>query len=277
MIYRNLDLKNIKLIQEVVFNESAKKAREHYCDWDLIRKFPSKNNVGLTSFLIGQYSSPRDLVIDPMAGIGTTLIEARRLGRHGIGFEIHRKNVDLIKASIDKNKSSKINTLVWEMPGQMMWRVLGRRAAQLIVTSPPYGTQNHSMGKGKKQLKIQKEKSCFSCQDYSDEVSEWEEFRLDGISKMGKFWDVYDQIIVACEEVLVPGGYLAVILQDYIRKGKPVGLVQKTVDLALACDLDAVGYYERQLNMSLFKNMQLAKGNNVVGVEHTLVFRRKLC
>ena len=34
------------------------------------------------------YSEPGDLVVDPFAGFGTTVVEAQRLGRRGIGYEI---------------------------------------------------------------------------------------------------------------------------------------------------------------------------------------------
>jgi DNA modification methylase len=34
---------------------------------------------------IAAYSQPGDLVVDPMCGIGTTLVEAIRLGRDAIG------------------------------------------------------------------------------------------------------------------------------------------------------------------------------------------------
>ncbi len=41
--------------------------------------------------LIERYSSPGDLVLDPMVGSGTTMIEAKLLGRNGIGVDVNLK------------------------------------------------------------------------------------------------------------------------------------------------------------------------------------------
>lgn len=48
---------------------------------------------GLAEFFIRAMSPPQGLVVDPFAGGGTTVVVARRLGRRGIGFEIHEKYV----------------------------------------------------------------------------------------------------------------------------------------------------------------------------------------
>jgi hypothetical protein len=41
----------------------------------------------LAELALKAYSKPGDWVLDPFAGLGTTLFAAGRLGRHGIGFE----------------------------------------------------------------------------------------------------------------------------------------------------------------------------------------------
>jgi len=43
------------------------------------------------------YSRPGDLVVEPFSGYGTTLIEARRLGRRAIGYEVSRECVQIIE------------------------------------------------------------------------------------------------------------------------------------------------------------------------------------
>ena len=39
--------------------------------------------------LIKLYSYPEDLVLDPFAGSGTTLVASKRLGRNSVGVEIN--------------------------------------------------------------------------------------------------------------------------------------------------------------------------------------------
>ena len=40
--------------------------------------------------LIKTFTDPGDVVIDPCAGSGTTLLAAKKNGRHSYGFEIYR-------------------------------------------------------------------------------------------------------------------------------------------------------------------------------------------
>ena len=50
--------------------------------------FPAKFPPQLPEFMIRQLSAPGDLVLDPMLGSGTTLVEAIRLGRRAVGCDI---------------------------------------------------------------------------------------------------------------------------------------------------------------------------------------------
>jgi len=43
------------------------------------------------------YTQPGDLVVEPFSGYGTTLVEAGRLGRRAIGYEISRECIQVIK------------------------------------------------------------------------------------------------------------------------------------------------------------------------------------
>jgi len=51
--------------------------------------FPAKFIPGLPNFLIKNFTSPGDLVLDPFCGSGTTLVEAKLLNRDAIGIDIH--------------------------------------------------------------------------------------------------------------------------------------------------------------------------------------------
>ena len=50
-------------------------------------KHPTQKPLGLIEYLITGLSDPGDLILDPFAGSGTTLLASHRLGRRGIGFE----------------------------------------------------------------------------------------------------------------------------------------------------------------------------------------------
>lgn len=57
------------------------------------RSFPTPKPVRLLERIIGCATDPGDLVLDPFAGSGTTLVAAGRLGRGFAGIELHESTV----------------------------------------------------------------------------------------------------------------------------------------------------------------------------------------
>src|SRR5207244_2694872 len=51
--------------------------------------------------IIRACSDPGDLVLDPFAGSGTTLVVAKKLGRHWVGFELSANYVARIQARLE--------------------------------------------------------------------------------------------------------------------------------------------------------------------------------
>src|ERR1700738_1232476 len=53
-----------------------------------LHAYAAKCPPQLVRYGIRYYSTPGDTVLDPMVGSGTTLVEARLLGRQAIGYDI---------------------------------------------------------------------------------------------------------------------------------------------------------------------------------------------
>jgi site-specific DNA-methyltransferase (adenine-specific) len=68
---------------------------------------PTQKPVKLLEKLIKIFTDPGDVVIDPVAGSGSTLIAAENTGRKGIGFEIKKDFYAKASAWIEKNKTIK--------------------------------------------------------------------------------------------------------------------------------------------------------------------------
>jgi len=60
--------------------------------------------------LLQRYTKKGEWILDPFAGSGTTLIEALRLERNGVGIELQKKSVNLINKHLENEKEYLGNT-----------------------------------------------------------------------------------------------------------------------------------------------------------------------
>ncbi|MFI6050712.1 TRM11 family SAM-dependent methyltransferase [Streptomyces violascens] len=109
---------------------------------------PAKMLPQIAAHAIHTYTKPGDLVLDPMCGIGTTLVEAVHLGRHALGVEYEPQWADLAEQNLRRadaqgatatgavfcGDARRLTTLV---PAAFHGLV------DLVVTSPPYGASVH--------------------------------------------------------------------------------------------------------------------------------------
>jgi DNA modification methylase len=54
------------------------------------------------SDIVRDYSRPGDLVVDPYAGAGTTLLAAHRIGRRAVGAEMDQGRFELARERLDR-------------------------------------------------------------------------------------------------------------------------------------------------------------------------------
>ena len=120
---------------------------------------PAKMLPAVAAHAIAAYSRPGDLVLDPMCGIGTTLVEAVRQHRHAVGVEYEARWATIARANLDLTHASDLartgdTTTGWTRPRGTVFTGDARHldwllpadlhgAVALIVTSPPYGPSTH--------------------------------------------------------------------------------------------------------------------------------------
>ncbi|MGW5789261.1 TRM11 family SAM-dependent methyltransferase [Saccharopolyspora sp. NPDC003752] len=109
---------------------------------------PAKMLPAVAAHAIAHYTQPGDLVLDPMCGIGTTLVEALRLGRRSIGVEYEPHWVKVTQTNLDlahHNGATTVGRVVHGDARQLTTLLPPELHGQvaLVVTSPPYGPSTH--------------------------------------------------------------------------------------------------------------------------------------
>ena len=142
---------------------------------------PAKMLPAIAQRAIATYTTPGDLVLDPMAGIGSTLVEAVHLGRDALGVEYEPEWADHAKANLAYARSNGATGHGEVVCGDA--RHLGtvvdpavRGLVALVLTSPPYGPSLHGRVTARPGLGITK-----SHHRYSTDPANLAHVGLDGL------------------------------------------------------------------------------------------------
>jgi modification methylase len=266
-------------------------------------RHPGKMLPALARRAIETYSDPGDIVLDPMCGIGTTLVEAIHAERHAVGVELEPRWAKLARGNIQRarrqgahDRAHVIEGDARKLPGVLaaQTRRSSRRDADrhaqtargqvdLILTSPPYACQiadvsNENLTSGVGPI-------CrVDTNNYSADRSNLGHAR--GTAYLAAMSEVYE----ACAAVLKPGGYLVLVTKDMRSGGALHNLSGETITL---CESLGLRYWQRIIGLlaavreneiimrpSFWQTLQVrrarARGErtHVVAHEDVLVFRK---
>jgi len=173
---------------------------------------PAKMLPAIAAVAVAAYTQPGDLVIDPMCGIGTTLVEAVHLGRHAVGIEYEPRWAELAEGNVALAEAlgatGKAN--VWLGDARHMQSVLPRSLhgrCAMVLTSPPYGSSVHGRVRVEGGVLVKRDLS------YSDDAR--------NLAHVGstRLSEALRDIFSACVPLLRPGGILVITARPWRRDG----------------------------------------------------------
>jgi modification methylase len=192
---------------------------------------PGKMLPALAREAIGRYSEPGDLVLDPMCGIGTTLVEAIHLGRRAIGVELEPQWASVAAANILLARRQGANGQAVSLRGDardLGTDLLDEFAGEvaLILTSPPYGPSLHGQVRVRSD-RIEKWNDRYS--DNPDNLAKLPPSAPEGRPSLGA---ALAQIIRGCHRLLAPTGRLVFTVRPFRSDGRLVNLPGELISLA---------------------------------------------
>jgi excisionase family DNA binding protein len=233
---------------------------------------------------IAAYTRPGELVIDPMCGIGTTLVEAAHQGRQAIGIEYEPRWAQLAQANLTLAASQGATGTgqVHIGDARALLELLDpalHGTAALVLTSPPYGQSVHGQVSARPGQGIAKHDDRYSADPANL-----------GRSRHPVLLDALQEILGGCRELLRPGGMLVLTARPWRHRGL---LIDFPGQLTRAADAAGLVAYERNVALlvglrddrlvprpSFFQLDHIRKARargiplRIIAHEDVLVFRR---
>jgi SAM-dependent methyltransferase len=247
---------------------------------------PAKMLPAIARHAITAYSQPGDLVLDPMCGIGTTLVEAVHLGRDAVGVELEPRWAELARANTAHTRTHGAQgtaTVVTgdarQLPTLLDAELAGRVA--LVLTSPPYGSSIHGQVTARPGQGVAKYDNT-----YSPDPGNL------GRVNQSALLEALGGILAGCQALLRPGGLVVLTARPYRHRERLVDLPGQLTQVAEATGLVL---YERNAALlvglrsdrlvprpSFFQLDRVRKARarglplRIIAHEDVLVFRRLL-
>ncbi|MEU4476468.1 DNA methyltransferase [Micromonospora sp. NPDC023966] len=198
-------------------------------------KHPARMLPAIAAHAVAAYTNPGDLVLDPMCGIGTTLVEAIHAGRDAIGVEYESRWSNIADANITHAQGHGASGRAAVMRGDAT-RILSLVPAALVgqvalvVTSPPYGPTVHGL-----------------VRPGADGVAKFDNAYNDGTDRGNLAYrdltglaDGFAQILAGCHTLLRPGGVVVVTARPWRKHGQLVDLPSAVIGAGIRAGLTPV-------------------------------------
>lgn len=157
---------------------------------ELRRRHPDPRHPFLLGQLIAFFTKPGDLILDPFAGAGSTLIAASLLGRDAIGLEINNEWIELYNEICNSEGIEKQKVVHGDC--RTLLRHVQNSTVDFVVLDPP-----HPAGE-----------------------KEWLETEEPGKSTDEAFLSFMEPIFPHCFRALKPGRHLALFCRNFYSGGR---------------------------------------------------------
>ncbi len=219
--------------------------------------------------MLRRFTKKNDVVLDLFSGMATTLIECRRLGRHGLGVELQesicRDSRERLGAA--ENPHDVTTTVVHgdssssSLPDKLMphLQALGRDSVDHVLLHPPYW-------------------------DIIEFTEGDDERDLSSCESLEGFLEMFEQVVVNGAKLLEPGRFMTLVIGDKYCSGEWIPLGFECMEVMRGCGmtLRAINIKDIQgnekgkgKNNNLWRYRALRNGLYVFKHEYVMLFRKQ--
>ena len=213
-------------------------------------KHPAMYPIQLATKLINIYTKEiGDKILDPFAGVGSTLLAARSLGKKSFGFDISKEYCDKIKARINSiqsefeyEKKTIFEPVIYKSDSRRLSEKIDPNSIDLCVTSPPYwDILNQRRTADNKDIR-----------NYGNDKKD-----LGNIKDYGEFLKELKEVFAEVYKVLKPNKRCCVVVMDIRKKDKfyPLHIDLTKVMSEIGFELEELVIWDRQHEYNNMKTL----------------------
>ena len=185
-------------------------------------RHPARMLPAIAAHAVHTYTEPGDLVLDPMCGIGTTLVEAIHLGRDAVGVEYEPRWAELAATNVAHARAQGATGRgeVLTGDGRHVSSLVDpalRGLVALVLTSPPYGPSVHGRVRARPGRGVEK----YHC-SYSNDRANLAAVGFEALL------EATEEILAGCARLLRPRGVVVTTVRPWRRQGELVDLPAAT-------------------------------------------------
>lgn len=177
---------------------------------------PATYPISLPTHFIKLFTHEGELVLDPFAGIGTTLLAAKDLNRNAVGFDLKKEYIDYAKTRLSQVslKSTTQQLLVYDDAINIL-KYIEEGTVSLSVTSPPYANMlNHQRKNKSMRADLRENEHYMKVQQYSTNPNDL------GIMNHNDYASALTKIYKGIYKVMKPKGNVVVNVNDVWENNK---------------------------------------------------------
>lgn len=266
--FHDLDLKQWKDYPELITDSlwslgSRSRSSVHKGDYhgNFVPQIPEQ--------MLRRFTKKGDVVLDLFSGMATTMIECRRLGRHGIGIELQHEIAQASDSRLQEAENPfEVQTKVIQGDSscpQLRHKILpelnklGRETVDHVLLHPPYW-------------------------DIIEFTEGDDERDLSSCDSLEGFLEMFEQVVENGARLLEPGRFMTLVIGDKYAGGEWVPLGFECMEVMRSCGLTlrAINIKDIQGNEkgkgksnNLWRYRALRNGLYVFKHEYVMLFRKQ--